>query len=784
MTIFTPQNLPINMNHFYSKSALLFGLCLAVILPLKAQITTDSEITVSDLINDVMLGDGVNAFNITYNGLPGDTTTVQVGYFDAQGSNFPIQEGLVMATANVEIIHGGLTNQPDNFQNDPDLMALSGQNMNNCAIIEFDFTVDSDSVIFDYIFASAEYNSFTCTNFNDVFGFFLSGPGISGPFSDDAINIALIPGTDTPVGVNTVNGGAPTGSGSFQNCFDANPNFVEDSQYFIDNNNVPNSISSTLNGHTVTLTARSPITCGETYHIKLAIGNAVDQGFQSAVFLRKGSFTAAGEVFVDVTPTLPGVNLEGTGFENVVVAGCFSPLVELTRPEGAPVGSITVSYGGTAVENVDYVLGENDTLFAFSDGVDTLQFNITTFPNPNAADTIFLDFFVIFETCFGLDTAIASIPIIQPYSISSATEDVVVTCPADSVIVIAEGLDGVGPYIFIWEGADTTAGATWVPVPPDQQYYYVELLDQCEFEVILDSVLVTNNIPPPLSLSLPELATPLCPGMPVEIVAQVSDGNVADSSEYIFAWNPALSVSEVLQVAFVQSQTVFLTVTDTCGTQVSDSVLVTYPEYEDLEISMELDKRICPENPLFFKVTAEGGAGEYSYRWIELEGNGFFSDNDAAETFFEPLPGFSFIEVEVFDQCAQLGFSNSSVYLAEDTRMDSLRNIDLEKVPNVLTTNGDQRNERFAVPGLDIFPGTRLEIFDRWGTQIFESDDYRVGTPGGIGEPAPAFAFDGNDHPDGTYFIVLNVNSGECVKAGNLNIVGSNIPRRQRGIGR
>ena len=764
------------IRHFFNYLFLVFALSFNSITAV-AQIDVDQTMTIEELVNEVILGEGVIATNITYNGQPGDLVTLQTGSFAAPDIDFPIEEGLVMATGNAQMmIPGGDAGIIDNLTNDPDLAVLAGQNVNNCAIIEFDFTVESDSVIFDYIFASNEYTGFTCSSFNDVFGFFLSGEGISGPFTspypDGAINIALIPGSETPVGVNTVNSGTPSG-GNPQPCLDANPNFVEDSQYFVNNTGGQSGIASYLNGHTTLLTARGGIVCGETYHIKLGVANASDQGLQSAVFLRKGSFSASGEVFLNVNPSLPGVDLTGTGFENVVVAGCFSPLVELVRPEGAPVGSIFVSYGGTAVEGVDYELGENDTLFAFSEGVDTLRYNVTTFSNPNAPDTLFLDFFVIYETCDGFDTLTASLPIVQPYEFSSETENVDVFCPADSVVVTAEAFEGVGPYTYNWIG-ESFGQQAFVPVPEEAAWYVVEIFDQCEFDAVLDSVLVTNLIPPALTLDIPQTLEPLCPRMPITIDALVQEGN----GEYVYEWSQPITDPDDLSsitVEFPQTQMVYLTVTDTCGTQVTDSVQVFYPDYDNIEIVLDLDRRACPESLLDLKADITGGAGEYNIVWSEENQKGSFQTPDEANTLYDPDPGFSFIRIDVIDQCFAMGFAGP--YLGVVDAEDTLRTIDLSRVPNVITPNNDGRNDYFAVEGIDVFPGSLLQVWDRWGAEVFESDDYNV-VQQESGRPSNAFG--GEDRNDGSYFFVLNVNSGECVKTGYIEILGSNPPRVRR----
>ena len=72
--------------------------------------------------------------------------------------------------------------------------------MTDVAILEFDFTPTTDHVSFEYAFASEEYCDYVNSEYNDVFGFFISGPGING-----SKNIALIPGSSDNVAINSVN---------------------------------------------------------------------------------------------------------------------------------------------------------------------------------------------------------------------------------------------------------------------------------------------------------------------------------------------------------------------------------------------------------------------------------------------------------------------------------------------------------------------------------------------------------------------------------------------------
>ncbi len=309
----------------FSFLSALFILVLSVtVLPsrLCAQVQITDSVNMESLVNDALLGGDLNAFNITYNGIPvEEAQSNQYGTFEILNSAFPISEGAILATGSVIEFEGGFSFADDNFQNDPDLIALSGQNMNSCAIIEFNVVAVSDTFLIDYIFASNEYPAFTCSQFNDVFGLFISGPGIEGLFLNDAVNIAVIPGTQIPVGVNTVNSGF--GSNIFDNidCLEANPNFQADSIYFI-KNNPPLNNSIPTPGHTHMFTAFASLIPGEVYHVKFAIGNAVDQSLQSAVFLRKGSVSnesGLNPLEISVNPDNIVVSPEG-----LFIAGTFN----------------------------------------------------------------------------------------------------------------------------------------------------------------------------------------------------------------------------------------------------------------------------------------------------------------------------------------------------------------------------------------------------------------------------------------------------------------------------
>lgn len=246
------------------------------------QITFTPGLSVSQIVDSLIFNDQGAITNVSFNGSSSLAQQQQptVQPFTSSGGIFPFSQGLYMATQNAPSV-----------MNDPDLLSLiNGFNVTNGSIVEFDFVAANDSMAFSYIFASAEYSGFTCSYFNDVFGFFLSGPGINGTFTNNAINIATIPGTNTPVSINTVNSGIPTG-GSPSTCLNANPNWQADTVYFtLSFNSIFQPIGGGFNGATVAMIAAHNLVVGETYHIKLAVANVSDQALNSAVFIEATFF--------------------------------------------------------------------------------------------------------------------------------------------------------------------------------------------------------------------------------------------------------------------------------------------------------------------------------------------------------------------------------------------------------------------------------------------------------------------------------------------------------------
>lgn len=246
---------------------------LISLTPAFGSITVTSTVSGGDgspLVAEI-LGVGISASNISYTG-----ANIAAGTFTGGVSaGIGIESGIILTSGSALLAQGSndndATTRDNGLSGDSDLDALiPGFATYDATVLEFDFVSNGGNVYFNYVFASEEYNEYTNTPYNDVFGFFMDG-----------VNIALIPGTTTPVSINNVNGGNPLGVGA-TNPHLYNNNDLNDGGPFFD---------IEYDGFTDAFTAQFIGLTAGTHHIKLAIADAGDRILDSAVFIESGTFS-------------------------------------------------------------------------------------------------------------------------------------------------------------------------------------------------------------------------------------------------------------------------------------------------------------------------------------------------------------------------------------------------------------------------------------------------------------------------------------------------------------
>ncbi len=308
------------------------------------------------LITNVFLGEGVEVTNLTYNG-----SEQAVGYFTNGFNDVGIDRGIVMSsglaiTAASANTAGGTTGTTTGPGTDPDLDAIATNGLNDISRYEITFIPTSDTLQFRYVFASEEYPEYACSPFNDVFGFFLTGPNPAGG-TYNGLNIALVPDpadptggtfTNIPVTINNVNNqGINTGGG----C---------DYDYGTYYNDNTGSMTLTYDAYLDVFIAQAIVVPCQEYTIKLAVADAGDANFDTSVFLEAKSFgTGALEV------EFASISLDGT-----ITEDCASAVLNFALPSLVEADfPIDYTIIGTAENGVDYQTIPDDLFIEAGDSV-------------------------------------------------------------------------------------------------------------------------------------------------------------------------------------------------------------------------------------------------------------------------------------------------------------------------------------------------------------------------------------------------------------------------------
>ncbi|WP_395065770.1 choice-of-anchor L domain-containing protein, partial [Flavobacterium sp.] len=306
--------------------------------------------TVPQLVQNVLFGSTASAAcagtlsNITWSTGTNYGSTNGIGYFTNTNPAFPLANGVVLSTGNVASAPGPNTvsqsagnaawvgdtqlfNYIQSLGIDPGLNSY-----NNATVLQFDFVPLSNTMSFDFLFASEEYGTYQC-DYSDAFAFFLTNLTTSSA----PINLALVPGTIDPISVTTIRDGAYF-SGFGTNCGSLHDNYFG---FFNNGTTATAGTATNFNGQTVRMTAGATVIPNNTYHIKLVIADRNDNSFDSAVFLGGGSFN------------IGSVITSGSGFTNpsYTVAGgtaiCFGGTRDIVFGASAIPGATYTWYQGT-----------------------------------------------------------------------------------------------------------------------------------------------------------------------------------------------------------------------------------------------------------------------------------------------------------------------------------------------------------------------------------------------------------------------------------------------------
>lgn len=541
-----------------------------------------SSYTPTQLIQDVFVGGGcMQIQNITYAGDP-----TAKGYFSNGLSAIGLIDGIILSTGNANNAVGtggsaGTFASTDFVQpGDATLDAVSTTDLatQDRAALEFDFRPTIPLLTFRYVFASEEYPEYVGTIYNDIFGFFISGPGIVGQQ-----NIALVPATTTAVAINTVN----------QNT---------NAAYY----NTNNGTLHAYDGYTDVFTATANVQTCQWYHIKLVIADRGDGIFDSAVFLEGNSFV--GGAMAVATATYQN------GASNAV-EGCINGSFTFTRSDitdlsAAMVVTYTVLATSTATNGVDYTASPGLTgSITIPIGQPTATININALLDaiPEGVETISIQLPGNNCNCTGppapvtlnIYNSIASAVSIAPVSPVCGGQSSTLTANVTAGWPIM--LPAPPHFNYVWSNGSTQQNITVNPTSTTN--YTVTITDACGSTATATQ---TVTVSPSLNVTLSP-TNPSCGGNNGSIAVNVTGG-----TPQTYTWSPA-SVSGA-NPSGLAAGTYSVTVSSASGC--TGSATITLNASANITAALTPTSTTCQGgNNGSIAMTITGGNAPYSFVW-------------------------------------------------------------------------------------------------------------------------------------------------------------------------
>jgi gliding motility-associated-like protein len=768
------------------------------------QLITNTAMSPPQLVQNVLLGSGVNISNVVYTG-----DIQAIGMFTANNTNLGINNGIVITTGTV--LNNG--NGPQGPNNDGgsgidntggSSVLLNGlinsNSTKNAAILEFDFQAAGDIVSFNYVFGSEEYLEYVDAGFNDVFGLFISGPGIDGNQ-----NIAKLL-NQTVVSIDNVNN-------------------VKNSAFYIDNgdgNTAPYNSSNLFiqyDGFTKVLTASSPVECGQTYHLTIAIADVTDGIFDSGIFLEAQSLTsqASSEISYSISQDF---------FDNpsIVAEGCTSVTFSFTRTETSNTISVPIELSGTASVGLDYTntipsvlnlaAGQASATFSFDALVDLIIDDM---------ETVVITFLVP-DLCNGVRPQEFTITIkeVEPISVTLAN-DTIFCDGAQSVILTPVISGGLSPITYSWSTTETSSSI--IVQPLITQVYSVTVTDFClNSTATATAEIFIPNSEPIVITPLPDIVEN-CPNV-TYVINPIITGGASSQFNYLWKINGVnVSTSSSLTLNLLTSSLITLEVFDNCGFFATDSFelfilsTILIPE-------INIPDKICPGESVELTASAIFGNGEYTFFWPH-------SGETTASVFVNPFQTTTYT-VNVSDECqsyfipistnvqvniprADFTFSSGDLNIGTpiqfinqslngvsfswdlgngsfsslENPVTSYNDIDtffitlivvddfgcidtVSKeivigyalyIPNTFTPDGNRFNNTFFAKSINIVI-LEFEIFNRWGELVFYSTKTDFDWDGTV---------NGKECPDGTYTYRVRfktvTSKVEEIKIGHVSLI-------------
>lgn len=730
-------------------------------------IVVNDSYTAQQLVQNVLLNSSC-ATSGNYS-VSGDTFSGgnSYGYFSYSGTAFPFSDGIVLSTSRAIRTQGPNTDLVDegstSWAGDPDLeQALDISGTYNATVLEFDFTPLTDKISFDYLFASEEYHGNALCRYSDGFAFLLRPAGSTAAYQ----NLALIPNTNIPVKVTSVH---PAVSGT-------NGCSAENEAYF-GGFNAPN-YPINFNGQTTVMTAKANVTPGVTYHIKLVIADEENIRYDSAIFLKGGSFN----VGVDLGPDrLIATNNPVCAGQNLVLdASLAGTNTYQWHKDGLPIGSAT-----------------NPTYMVNGPGVYSVEVTLNA------------------TTCIAtgeVTVEYAALPVLSNQALVQCDPDQNGTTAFNLTqldALITGGNPGTVTYYATLANAQAHTNpimhpAAFVSASGNQVFASVSNAFGCYNEATVDLLISNHNVASPAPIGKCDDAQPdglTAFDLNLEVTPSVTNGLPAGLAvQYYASQTDAISQANSLPNNFTNTvapqQTIFARIVNGAdcyglipvvlqvlvfnppqlqdqayficnGSPVSLAVPGGYSSY--LWSTGSASNTISVAQPGIYSVVVTNSSGCSKTKVFTVTGsqtpviasvavNDFDGFNNSVEILFAGSGTLAFSLDGTHYQNSPL-FTNVApglytAYVKNECGI-ATKPVAVLDYPHFFTPNGDGINDVWYIRNLQSLPNSRVTIFDRYGNLVYSFTERQQGWDGRVGQ-ATLLSTD--------YWFVIEFQNRESVK--------------------
>lgn len=566
------------------------GLTLLMGAPVTAQLTVSPQTDLQELARTIS-GPGVQIANPVI-----DCHGSGYGEFTYAGQVLGLSSGVLLTSGNIANAVGPNTVENRTFQAQTPgnalLNTVTGRTTYDACRFEFDVIPGGDTLRFNFAFASEEYNEWVGSQYNDVFGFFISGPGIDGdPGIAPHMNIALVPNTEQAVTINNVNNGS-------------------NQEYYHDN---VGGQHIQYDGITRGLQAVAVVQPCQTYRLQLIVADASDRKFDSGVFVERiQSNSVTMEAFTV------------SGFPNII-EGCNPGVVRFTRQNVTPDPLVVPFFlGGDAVNGLDYpLIGDPSPqvakLATIPAGMASVDVAIDAFADGIAEGIENIRVYLGSTTCPGF--YLDSLDILVQDSLFGTVNAPLSICPGGSAQLLASG-----GLTYSWSPATGLNNATIAdPIAsPASNTSYTVTISAGDCTSALNTSITINNV------TLSAVTTrPLCNGQGNGAINLSVSGGTAP---YEYAWTgPNGFQANTEDLTNIAAGTYTVTVADATGCVRTQSFNVGAPA----ALAITLTPSILPfgqniachgSSTGSLDLSISGGTAPYSISWTGP--NGFSSNTE------------------------------------------------------------------------------------------------------------------------------------------------------------